>query len=164
MANSYATSVAVRTLTLAKAGVLLVIAEFPGAVALGANVTNAIESGIIGLDRFRGDPATLILPMTCAEIGNATWLLVATRLRFPISTTHTIVGAFVGVGIIPEATITWRWTDGSISQIAASWGITPLILRIMGYKCSITKQKIVSLVSPCVIGGISNTHVPLCKD
>jgi phosphate/sulfate permease len=56
------------------------VTEFVGAVALGARVTNTIKNGIMDLGRFGDDPATLVLAMTCAEIGSATWLMVAASL------------------------------------------------------------------------------------
>lgn len=99
VANSFATSVAARSLTMAQAGVLSVFAEFLGAVLLGSRVTNTIKNGIITLDRFREHPAALLVAMGSAEIASATWLMAATRMGFPVSTSHTIVGALVGAGI-----------------------------------------------------------------
>jgi PiT family inorganic phosphate transporter/sodium-dependent phosphate transporter len=127
VANAFATSVAARTLTMAQAGVISALAEFLGAVVLGSRVTNTIKNGIIGLDRFRNNPATLLVAMGSAEVASATWLLIATKLGFPVSTTHTIVGALVGAGIGAQSAVTWRWTRGSISQIAASWLISPIL-------------------------------------
>lgn len=127
VANSYATSVAARTLTLWQAGILAAITEFIGAVALGARVTDTIKNGIITIDRFEGRPAVLMLAMGCAEVGNATWLTVATCLGMPVSTTQTIVGSLIGVGFASQSAITWGWEKGSVSQVAASWGIAPLI-------------------------------------
>jgi solute carrier family 20 (sodium-dependent phosphate transporter) len=88
VANSYATSVAARTLTMIQVGFLSIITEFVGAVALGARVTSTIKNGIISIDRFEDRPGVLILAMTCAEVGSATWLMVATRLGMPVSTTR----------------------------------------------------------------------------
>ncbi|KAI7637081.1 phosphate transporter [Hortaea werneckii] len=127
VANSYATSVAARTLTLPQVGVMAACTEFIGAVALGSRVTDTIKNGIIDLNRFNDYPNTLVLAMGCAEFGAAFWLLTATRFGFPVSTTQTIVGALVGVGIVAEADISWAWKDGSVSQVAASWGIAPAI-------------------------------------
>jgi phosphate/sulfate permease len=127
VANSFATSVAARTLTMAQAGVISTVAEFLGAVALGSRVTNTIKNGIITLDRFKAQPATLFVAMGSAEIASAFWLMLATRLGFPVSTTHTTVGALVGAGIGSQAGVTWAWKTGSISQIAASWLVSPLI-------------------------------------
>ena len=64
--------------------------------------------------------------------GSATWLTVCTRLGFPVSTTQSIVGALVGVGIASDIPVNWGWKSNSVSQIAASWGIAPLIAAGFG--------------------------------
>lgn len=127
VANSYATSVAAQTLTMPQVGVLSAITEFVGAVGLGSRVTSTIKNGIIGIDRFKSQPATLILAMACAEFGSATWLIIATRLGFPVSTTQTVVGALIGAGFAAQTKVKWAWASGSVSQVAASWGIAPAI-------------------------------------
>jgi phosphate/sulfate permease len=135
VANAYATSVAAKTLEMYQAGILSACTEFIGAVALGSRVSNTIKNGIISIDRFRGGsgyPGALMLSMGCAEVGSATWLMVATTLGFPVSTTQTIVGALVGVGFAAQSPITWDWQSGSVSQVAASWGISPAIAAGFG--------------------------------
>lgn len=127
VANAYATSVAARTLTMPQVGVLSVITEFFGAVVLGERVTDTIKNGIITIDRFEGRPGVLMLAMGCAEVGSASWLMFATSHGMPVSTTQTIVGALVGVGFASQSAITWEWTSGSVSQVAASWAIAPAI-------------------------------------
>ncbi|KIW94574.1 uncharacterized protein Z519_04550 [Cladophialophora bantiana CBS 173.52] len=127
VANSYATSVAARTLTMPQVGFLSMITEFVGAVGLGARVTSTIKNGIISISRFEGRPGVLMLAMGCAEVGSATWLMVATGLGFPVSTTQTVVGALIGVGFASDSSIKWAWEKGSVSQVAASWAIAPLI-------------------------------------
>lgn len=127
VANSYATSVAARTLTMPQVGFLSMITEFVGAVGLGARVTSTIKNGIISIDRFEGSPGALMLSMGCAEVGSASWLMIATGLGFPVSTTQTVVGALIGVGFASQASIKWSWEKGSVSQVAASWGIAPMI-------------------------------------
>lgn len=125
VANSYATSVSARTLKMWQVGILAACTEFVGAVALGARVTDTIKSGIIDTNRFNGNAGTLMLAMGCAEVGSAFWLLVATRMGWPVSTTQTIVGALCGVGFASQTKIHWEWASGSVSQTAASWGIAP---------------------------------------
>lgn len=127
VANSYATSVAAQTLTMPQVGVLATITEFVGAVGLGARVTSTIKNGIISIDRFEGNPGALMLAMGCAEVGSATWLMVATGLGMPVSTTQTVVGALIGVGFASSSSVKWAWESGSVSQVAASWAIAPLI-------------------------------------
>lgn len=53
--------------------------------------------------------------------------MTATHLGMPVSTTQTVVGALVGVGFASQASIKWAWEKGSVSQVAASWAIAPLI-------------------------------------
>ena len=127
VANSFATVVAARTLTMAQAGCISLFTEFGGATVLGARVTSTIKNGIIDIEHFSADPTTLLVAMSSAEIAAAIWLITATRLGFPVSTTHTTVGAVAGAGIGAAASVTWEWKDGSMSQIAASWLISPLI-------------------------------------
>ncbi|KAF2169064.1 hypothetical protein M409DRAFT_65360 [Zasmidium cellare ATCC 36951] len=127
VANAYATSVAARTLTMLQVGFLSVCTEFVGAVALGERVTDTIKNGIITIDRFEGRPGVLMLVMGCAEVGSASWLMFATAKGMPVSTTQTIVGALIGVGFASQSDIKWAWESGSVSQVAASWAIAPLI-------------------------------------
>ena len=125
VANSYASFVAARTLTLPQAGILSVITEFVGAVGLGARATITINNSIISIDNFEGKPGVLMLAMCCAEVGGASWLIIATRLGFPVSTTQTVVGALIVVGFASRTSVKWAWESGSVSQVAASWAIAP---------------------------------------
>jgi sodium-dependent phosphate transporter len=127
VANSYATSVAARTLKMYQAGILACFTEFLGAVALGSRVTGTIKSGIFSLDTFKPEPATLMLAMGCAEVGSAVFLTFATIAGLPVSTTQTVVGALAGAGIAAKSPLSWGWKKGSISQIAASWVIAPFL-------------------------------------
>tara|TARA_R110002003_G_scaffold1868_4_gene23607 strand:+ start:973 stop:2202 length:1230 start_codon:yes stop_codon:yes gene_type:complete len=127
VANSYATSVAAQTLKMWQAGVLACFTEFLGAVALGSRVTSTIKSGVFGLSKFQPVPPTFMLVMGCAEVGSATFLTIATLYGMPVSTTQTVVGALAGAGIAAQTPLKWSWSGGSLSQIAASWAIAPLL-------------------------------------
>ena len=106
---------------------LAVITEFIGAIALGQHVTETIRKGVFDLDPFLDSPGTLILAMVVAEGGSAIWLTACTRMGFPVSTTQSLIGALIGVGIALQLHVKWGWESNSVSQIAASWGIAPLI-------------------------------------
>lgn len=103
--------------------------EFVGAISAGARVTSTIRNNIIDLNTFKNDPAVLMLAMLCALVGSSLWVLGATRLRLPVSTTHSIVGAIIGVGIAAKGpnTVRWGWNGNGVAQVFASWGIAPLI-------------------------------------
>lgn len=126
VANSFATSVSSGSLTLVQACIIACFTEFLGALLLGASVSDTIKEGIVSVDNFVETPEMLMMGMMCALIGSATWVLIATRFGWPVSTTHAIVGAVCGVGIAAFGgnSIDWSW-DGIIS-IVASWFISPI--------------------------------------
>lgn len=132
VANSYATSVASGSLTLMQAGFLQMITETVGSIALGTRVTGTIRSGVFSVKPFKNSPGVLILAMVCAEFGAGTFVSIATKFGFPVSTTHSIVGALIGVGIASDLKITWGWKKYSVSQIAASWLISPFVAGAFG--------------------------------
>jgi len=99
VANSFATSVSSRSLTLKQAMVIASITEFTGALAVGARVADTIRTKVIKTDRFEGEPSILMLAMTCALIGSSVYMTIATRYGLPVSTTHSIMGGVIGVGV-----------------------------------------------------------------
>lgn len=70
--------------------------------------------------------------MVVSEVGSAIWLTACTRMGFPVSTTQSLVGAMIGVGIALQLKVKWGWASNSVSQIAASWGIAPVIAAGFG--------------------------------
>lgn len=97
--NSFASSVSAKSLTLAQAIVIASIFEFLGAISIGAGVTGTIRHGIIKASHFADRPDLLMFGMLSSLIVGSIWLLSATYLEFPVSTTHTILGAIVGMSI-----------------------------------------------------------------
>ncbi|KAK7468308.1 Na+/Pi symporter [Stygiomarasmius scandens] len=127
VANSFATSVSSRSLKLWQACIAAAIMEFLGAVLAGARVASTIRSGIIDIEIFQEDPAMLLLAMVCAIAGSSIWLIFATRHQMPVSTTHSIVGALVGVGIAAGGTGSVKWEWDGLGQVFATWGVAPLV-------------------------------------
>lgn len=72
VANSYATSVSSKSLTMIQAGCLATVTEFVGAIALGQEVTSTIRSGIFSITPFENSPGVLLMAMVVAEIGELT--------------------------------------------------------------------------------------------
>lgn len=99
VANSFATSVSSRSLTLKQAMIIASITEFTGALAVGARVADTIRTKVIKVDRFEDEPSILMLAMACALVGSSLYMTLATRLGLPVSTTHSIMGGVIGVGI-----------------------------------------------------------------
>jgi sodium-dependent phosphate transporter len=127
VSNSFSTSVASGSLSLAQACGIAVFTEFLGAYLLGADTANTFKDGIIDVKLFADKPELLMLAMFCALVGSATWTMVATRLGWPVSTTHAIVGAVVGVGISGFGLNSVKWGYDGIAKIVTSWFASPVI-------------------------------------
>ncbi|GAB1260704.1 inorganic phosphate transporter [Aurantivibrio plasticivorans] len=125
VANAMGTSVGSKALTIKQAIFIAMIFEFLGAYLAGGEVTSTIRKGIIDPALLEGQPELLVYGMISALLAAATWLLVASIWGWPVSTTHSIVGAIVGfaaVGISVDA-VSW----GKVGSIAASWVVSPIL-------------------------------------
>ena len=106
VANAMGTSDGARALTLAQAILVACIFEFAGAYLAGGEVTSTIRKGIIDPNLLQDSPDLLVFGMMAALLAAGTWLLIASSRGWPVSTTHSIVGAIVGfaaVGISVDA-------------------------------------------------------------
>ena len=89
-----------KTLKLWSAVVIAAIFEFLGAMLLGGNATRTIAGGIAKPSAFAAYPALFMFGMLCAEVGAVIWILLATYLELPVSTTHSIIGGVVGFALV----------------------------------------------------------------
>ncbi|MBF2053857.1 MAG: inorganic phosphate transporter [Candidatus Sericytochromatia bacterium] len=124
VANALGTSVGSKALTFKKAIIIAAIFEFLGAVLVGSHVSDTLRKGIVDPAGFEGQPELLALAMLAALLAAGTALLVATLFALPISTTHSIVGAVVGVGLIALGPAAVDWP--TVGQVASSWIISPV--------------------------------------
>ena len=92
VANSFATSVSSRSLTMRQAMMIGTVMEFAGAVGVGARVADTIRNKILSTKAFTLEPTVLMLGMTCALVSSSLYMTVATKIGMPVSTTHSIVG------------------------------------------------------------------------
>ena len=97
VANAMATSVGSKALTIKQAILVAAIFEFAGAVLAGGEVTSTIRKGIVDADLLGGTPELLVYGMLASLLAAGTWLLIASSRGWPVSTTHSIVGAIVGL-------------------------------------------------------------------
>lgn len=132
MANSFATSVASRSLTLKQAMCIASVMEFAGAMLVGSRVTDTIRTKVISISLFESDPSVLMLGMVCAIAGSATYLTIATKFTMPVSTTHSIMGGVIGVGIAAAGPNGVNWSFKGVSSVFAAWGIAPGISACFG--------------------------------
>ena len=125
VANAMGTSVGSGALTFRRAVILAAILEFAGAFFVGSHVSDTVRKGIVDPMLFAGDPNAFVLGMLSALLAAGVWLQVASYFGWPVSTTHSIVGAIIGFGIVYGGMSAIHWTK--VGTIAASWVVSPLM-------------------------------------
>jgi inorganic phosphate transporter, PiT family len=131
VANAMGTSVGSKAITIKQAILIAVIFEFLGAWLAGGQVTDTIRKGIIDPSLLTEDPHLLVYGMLASLLAAGLWLLIASAKGWPVSTTHSIVGAIVGFAIAGLGVDSVGWTK--VTQIAASWIVSPLLAGTIGY-------------------------------
>jgi len=125
VANAMGTSVGSGAITVKQAIIIAAIFEFSGAFIAGGNVTSTIRKGIVDSSSIVGQPEILVFGMLAALLAAAVWLMIASSRGWPVSTTHSIVGALVGFAVAGLGVDAVHW--GKIGLIAASWVISPAL-------------------------------------
>ena len=141
VANAMATSVGSKALTIRQAIFVAAVFEFLGAVLAGGGVTATIRQEIVDVDHFTDRVELLVYGMLASLLAAGTWLLIASRKGWPVSTTHSIVGAIVGfaaVGIGVEAV---QWPK--VGTIVMSWVISPLTAGIIAFLIFTSVQRLI---------------------
>ena len=158
VANSMADAVGSKALTIFWAVVLAGICNFCGAVLVGSHVTDTVRKGIIDTQAFAHDPRTLAYGMVCAMLAAALWLNLASYLGMPVSTTHSIIGAIIGFGILQAGLAHIHWS--TLGQIVASWFISPLAGGIIAFLIfKLISRYILSVEKPAIA---ARKGVPVC--
>ena len=125
VANAMGTSVGAGALTVRQAVIIAAVFEFSGAVLAGGEVTATIRKGIIDVGLLSGNPDLLVYGMLASLLAAGTWLLVASYFGWPVSTTHSIVGAIVGFAVAGIGIEAVKW--GTVGSIVLSWVISPVL-------------------------------------
>ncbi len=131
VANAMGTSVGSKAITIKQAIIIAVIFEFLGAWLAGGEVTSTIRGGIVDPALLQADPQLLVYGMLSALLAAAIWLMVASAKGWPVSTTHSIVGAIVGFGAVGLGMEAVAW--GRVGTIASSWVISPLLAGTIAF-------------------------------
>jgi PiT family inorganic phosphate transporter len=141
VANAMGTSVGSKAITIKQAILIAMVFEFAGAYLAGGEVTSTIRKGIIDPGVMANSPELLVFGMMAALLAAGTWLLIATSMGWPVSTTHTIVGAIVGfasVGISVDAVV---W--GKVGEIVSSWVISPVLAGTFAFVLYMSVRKFI---------------------
>jgi len=144
VANAMATSVGSKALTIKQAILVAAIFEFLGAVLAGGEVTSTIRKGIVdtdGLMTMDDGAKLLVYGMLAALLAAGSWLLIASRKGWPVSTTHSIVGAIVGFAAVGIGVDAVQWSK--VGTIVMSWVVSPVTSGFIAYLIYLTVQKLI---------------------
>lgn len=149
VANAMGTSVGSRALTLKQAVIIAAIFEFCGAFFAGDAVTDTVRKGILSVDFADPliDPAfsqDIAFGFIAAMMAAATWLTIATRMGLPVSTTHSIIGGILGVGLILEVKYSTDLIDWEVvRKVVMSWVASPVMGGLIGFFSFIIIKKLI---------------------
>ena len=141
VANAMGTPVGSGAITVKQAIIIAAIFEFAGAFIAGGQVTKTIRKGIIDPSSISGNPELLVYGMLAALLAAGIWLMIASTRGWPVSTTHTIVGAIVGFASVGIGIDAVNW--GKIGSIVASWLVSPLIGGAISLLLMISIRKLI---------------------
>jgi PiT family inorganic phosphate transporter len=141
VANAMAPSVGSGALTIKQAILVAAIFEFAGAVLAGGEVTETVRKGIVDAELLSDTPELLIYGMLAALLAAGTWLLIASRNGWPVSTTHSIVGATVGFAAVGIGIDAVQWE--TVGEIVMSWVISPLTAGFIAYLIYLSVQHLI---------------------
>lgn len=131
VANAMGTSVGSGAITIKQAIIIAAIFEFAGAFIAGGNVTKTIRKGIIDPTPILGNPEILVWGMLSALLAAALWLTIASWMGWPVSTTHSIIGAIVGFAMVGIGMDAVNWPK--IGTIVISWVVSPMVGGTFSY-------------------------------
>lgn len=141
VANAMATSVGSRAITIKQAIIIAAIFEMAGAYLAGGEVTKTIRKGMLDTDMLAGSPDLVVYGMLAALLAAGTWLLMASRMGWPVSTTHSIVGAIVGFAAVGIGVDAVNW--GKIGTIVMSWVVSPVLAGSIAYALFMSVQRLI---------------------
>ena len=141
VANAMATSVGSKAITIKQALILAAIFEFAGAYLAGGQVTETIRKGLVDMSAFDANPEMLVWGMLGSLLAAGTWLLIASLRGWPVSTTHSIVGAVVGFAAVGVGVDAVNWE--TVGTTAVSWVFSPIISGVVAFLIFMSLQKLV---------------------
>jgi len=131
VANAMGTSVGSRALTIKQAILIAMVFEFMGAYLAGGEVTSTIRKGIIDAELLNDSPELMVYGMLSALLAAGSWLMIASLKGWPVSTTHTIVGAIVGFASVGISVDAIHWD--AVGKIVMSWVVSPFLAGTISF-------------------------------
>jgi PiT family inorganic phosphate transporter len=141
VANAMGTSVGSKAITIKQAIIIAMIFEFAGAYLAGGEVTSTIRKGIIDPQLLATSPELLVYGMMASLLAAGTWLMIASIYGWPVSTTHSIVGAIVGFASVGISVDAVKW--GAVVEIVSSWVVSPVLAGTMAFIISLSIRRFI---------------------
>ncbi|GMH39607.1 hypothetical protein BSKO_07505 [Bryopsis sp. KO-2023] len=138
VANAFGTSVGAKSITQWQAVIIASFCEFGGAVIMGSHVTNTIRKGIADPKAFENDPEILMFGMLCVMAATGIWLILASYLELPVSSTHSVIGGIIGMAVTAHGLGAVKWfifkgefpyVEG-VGAIIASLIVSPVVTGV----------------------------------
>lgn len=139
--NAMGTSVGAKVLTIKQAIIVAAIFEAAGAIFASGHVTETIRGKIINVHMLTGPPELLVYGMLASLLAAGIWLVIATFLSWPVSATHSIVGAIIGFAVVGIGVNAVAWHV--VINIVMSWVVTPVISGVIAYLLFVSVHKLI---------------------
>ncbi|WP_193073587.1 inorganic phosphate transporter [Pseudomonas sp. FME51] len=139
VANAMGTSVGARALTIKQAIIIAMVFEFLGAYLAGGSVTQTIRSGILDATQITAEQ--MVFGMMASLLAAGSWLLIASMRGWPVSTTHSIVGAVIGFGAVGVSMDSVNWAG--VLPIVSSWVISPVLSGIVAFMIFVSVHRLI---------------------
>ncbi|MEF8848691.1 MAG: inorganic phosphate transporter [Candidatus Thermoplasmatota archaeon] len=159
VANSMASAVGAKAITFKQAVLIAGVLNFVGAVFVGEHVVETVKGGIVHVDMI-SCPEIMLLGFVSSLLAAAVWVTLSTWFEMPISTTHSVIGALMGFGLIASGIYCVNW--GKVGSVVSSWVLSPVFGCIIAFlvfkiivKFIFAKEKPVEsakIVGPFIIG------------
>ena len=156
VANSMASAVGAKAITIRQAIFIAGILNVVGAVFIGSHVTNTIRKGIVSTE-ILSDPHVALIGALSALLAAALWVSFATWKSLPVSTTHSIVGAMIGFGIMAGGFSVINWAK--LAAVVMSWVISPVFSLVISYLIFKTIVKLILVKKNAFIRSLSLSPV-----
>ncbi len=141
VANAMGTSVGAKAITIKQAIIIAMVFEFAGAYLAGGEVTSTIRKGIVDPEALADTPELFVYGMLAGLLAAGTWLLVATAFGWPVSTTHSIVGAIIGFACVGIGFDSVQWPK--VAEIASSWVVSPIMAGTLSFFLYMSVKKFI---------------------
>ena len=130
-ANSAGPAVGAKVFGFREAIFIAILFEIAGALLSGSDATQTLRWDVIDIDRAGVPEDVVVYGMLASLLAAGLWLTFASARGWPVSTTHSILGALVGFALVALGSNSVHW--GEIGSLFASWVLSPILGGLLAY-------------------------------